>query len=464
MPIELSPEEFHIVSSLFTPDFPQRSIAFAIIEGRMNGRVLVDRFEHPASCMVISDMILSYCAGKPSREIWDDFLNFLQMETATRTTPIKLECPPEFDKGLLEIAKARGIGTMTRHQFYYQKRPETRIELGKIPEGLELKRIMNADLVGCGYGFVFSVVYAGGKYEKNTSSWCLVSKESDASREIKIVSESHGMIGDNEITIGVMTHKETDRQKGYAALVCQQVMHESGGKRVIWACDTNNPVSLRLAQKLHFVPAFDYDYLVCKPLAVAVPRVISESRLVITDPITSQEVIIDPAVFSQSFSMTPDLVADPLSSFIGGEIIFDTEKYQLVAIMRNGISVNVPGQHPALSVGEAALATFPKEIPICRFRMMPTALTSGCQQQKIMRLILTKQAEKVLLGLNYPPVDAKRSAFEMGRAIDSFPKIPPPLLTTREQVASLLKLGFLARQYAEGNSHEVWSEEKGVRP
>jgi len=282
MTYELQLSQFGSVRQLINEHSPQFPISLAIIEGKIPGKVWVDNLENPKSCLIASNFVFTFLAGKPDENTFKEFLNILQKEP--RPFNRKLECPADFNPDFLkpEFLKkiaSQELQTSKRHQFLYPK--EQKPTITEIPKEFKLEPITANSFAQTQWGKpAFEPTYGTvANYIQNTLSFCL-------HHEGKIIGELHGMVGGNYVLLGGIALPEYRRQHlgwmgcNYFVDACRKQ-----GKEPVYTCDVSNIASHGLAEKSGFHRDIEYSIIILP--ATLLPAQLSTSSSAIFKTTTS---------------------------------------------------------------------------------------------------------------------------------------------------------------------------------
>lgn len=245
--IELSPHEFHTVSSLFKGIEHSVALVYSVIEGNSPGRVFVDRLDTPSSVYLFHEEAFHYVGGSAADSsfnqamvslIFDDVLSRLE-EQELVLFAFSDAWRQELDvllshRGVMRIRRKVLSFNLLRFQAHAGWR-------GQLTEGVCVRHI-DEQLV-----------------EKNADYRPLVEARTKGfgvcvMRDDEIASVCRAVaVGGGEVEIDIHT-EEKYRRQGYALLAACAFIEESLSRNLTpsWACWPEREASYALAKKLGF--------------------------------------------------------------------------------------------------------------------------------------------------------------------------------------------------------------------
>ncbi|MBA2710255.1 MAG: GNAT family N-acetyltransferase [Tatlockia sp.] len=237
---ELSNIKYYSVRNFFGSDYPNIAFVLAVILDNIPGKIFVDRKINPTVCLVLCKG-LPYCfiAGELSREI---FLKFLPL---MKTKPlIKLVCPSVTNKANINFIDF-GFQPIERFQYRF-KSSQSQIQNYINDSEYELLPIKDEKLLSlCQWNSFMTSCYGNTEnYLKNSIGFVLWDPEKKLA-----LSEAHGVIAENWVEIGTVTH-ENYRGKKLSTIVCNNLIQHliKKGLHPIWSCDKANIPSWKVAE------------------------------------------------------------------------------------------------------------------------------------------------------------------------------------------------------------------------
>ena len=231
------------LTSLFDGLMPQAQRCFAVLQGSLLGKILIDDLAAPvwAAVWEQADGTL-YLGGHMTAQIVDEVINVLRREAEVLVglwvdDPRWAWLPPRanyvgFAIDFVDRAPSRDLAVLTRH----------------LPEGCEVRR-MDADLAVHSSGFQSWSAHFGGveAYLRSGMAFCLL-KDGEMMSEASADPPANGVM-----EIGTGTHK-AHRQKGYATWICAYTIQacEHMGRVTHWNCARQNLASAALARKMGY--------------------------------------------------------------------------------------------------------------------------------------------------------------------------------------------------------------------
>lgn len=245
MLIQLPEEKKDLVVSLFKERQPNCSALWCYFTGIMPGKCYVDNLENPKKAICVLDMSWTYIS---------DDADFGWIEATLR-----------------EIIKTAWIQVV----WNIEKRPETPLQENEkrivIPrfEYIQRKSILekprtidlqafNADLYEkLPWKDFHNSVYGSRENFLNKTFGFYALENGQICSECEAAFIAKGFT-----EIGIIT-AENKRRQGYAFAACIRTLEEIDrrGLKPIWACDKDNPASIKLAEKLGFINPYEYDFI-----------------------------------------------------------------------------------------------------------------------------------------------------------------------------------------------------------
>jgi len=265
---ELKPESYNIVDFLIK-DVPL-NIVFAklVVVQRVEGRVFVDNAANPGVCLVVHKYGMSFLCGNCNNDFFNQKLvGFLKNDQVNNYSAKWLFAYPEnwenklslllgsdlikltdIDENSVQELKKDHIIKTVRVNFKFN--PDLfKIKLA-IPGGFKLKRI-DSRLYDEMSGSIIPQYFWNGKKDflKNGIGFSLTNND-------RIVSTCFSsFIYGNKLEFGIET-AEGFRKQGYAVFPAAALVEHCLFKKLepLWACRKENIGSVKIAQKLGFIP------------------------------------------------------------------------------------------------------------------------------------------------------------------------------------------------------------------
>jgi RimJ/RimL family protein N-acetyltransferase len=253
-----------VLQELFDPNQPNSSALWAVLLGNYSGKAVVDNVQIPSQCVLRTDAQLTYFSNQTSQAFLDEAIaHFRESGSIWLVWPHSTSLhPPE--------NKSRNI--LDRLEFYgFDPQSEILAKLRRrLPVGYDIRMIDNQLLERCEWRAEIEF-FAG-----SMSNFLLHGIGLCMMKDDEIIVEAYAFsLGKPWAEIGAITHKEYWGQ-GYAPIACAYLIEvcEERGYQAYWSCDTDNPASIRVAQKLGFLQenayrVFEYNSFSCsleKPL------------------------------------------------------------------------------------------------------------------------------------------------------------------------------------------------------
>ena len=236
---ELPSEKYNVVRELFNEDYPSLAFVFGVIEKRMLGKIWVNNTDKPNVCLITTGGPYCFIAGKLSKEMFKHFLKLLIDKPL-----VKLVCPLAAYDGNFTLTDF-GFEQTARLQYQYQ---DTRL-ITHVENNSRYKLMRVEDektFNSCNwFSFMSSLFSSPDAYLKTGISLILY----DTTKNV-VASEAHGIIADNVVEIGAVTHEDY-RNQGLSTIVCNKLIQDciKKGLNPIWTCDTNNIASRKVAER-----------------------------------------------------------------------------------------------------------------------------------------------------------------------------------------------------------------------
>src|SRR4030042_6422027 len=233
------PVEHLALPKLFDPHVPNNPALWAVFQGRLAGRALVDDLQHPSQCVLRTEANLTYA----SLHVNQDFLSEA-IDRFRQTKPILLIRSQE------DAPALNGYRILPRLEFY-DVDPYSPVLIewrSRLPNGYELHTIDRALLERCEWRDDMAF-YCGSqeKFLQHGLGMCLMHEE-------QIIVETYASsLGAPYAEIGAIT-RETYRGRGFAPIAVAYLIDalEQRGYRAYWSCDVDNIASAKVARKLGF--------------------------------------------------------------------------------------------------------------------------------------------------------------------------------------------------------------------
>ena len=231
------------------------ALVYEVLEGRMDGRVLVDSSENPRTALVCSSNGFGFAFGAPDPEVVRGPLEALFMENRREVYANMFASNAAWVPVLRDILAPLGAEHLSRLGFELRGFPP----MPEIPTGFQLApidaRLAQSILDGTGtdnFGLdPWFIKIAGGPaaYEKLNLGLALVS-DSTIAAMAGICGLSHE---EAELEVGTTP---AYRGRGLATVVSVAFMHQCRERGLLpaYSCDAENAASIGVARKLGYVP------------------------------------------------------------------------------------------------------------------------------------------------------------------------------------------------------------------
>jgi hypothetical protein len=222
-------------------------MVFSTLEGRTPGRAFVDDLEHPTRCLLVINFYhLSFIGGVPDQHWLDQTVAELR-----RGQDVNLTWSPQIAARL--TPPATPAAETARFEFY-ARAPAPPMP---IPDGHQIQRIDGELFARCAWRDEMLLSFGTAEnYLRHGIGLCLTTGD-EIRCEAYAVYRGAGMF-----EIGAVTH-EGYRQRGYALLTCQHLVHicEARGWPTYWSCNQENAASAATARKLGYRVQRAYQFL-----------------------------------------------------------------------------------------------------------------------------------------------------------------------------------------------------------
>ena len=255
---ELKNSDFNNVTQLLNEEKVHCTFAYAVVEGKQQGRIYVDNHIEPTCCLITCGSGKYLVAGDTSNTSFNEFLSEYLFNRENHSNYFDLYSSSQ--KWIVKLDEILGDNAvkLSRQLFQWDYSNEPSISKGSemLPEGFELRKMDSA---------LFE------KYAKEMdSSYYDLWKDAD-----NFVSKGFGfcILKDNEFVsvcntyyvregfaeIDIVT-KEEFRRQGYALVACFEFIKYCVRNNIkpIWDCDNGNEGSKDLARKLGFYSVETY--------------------------------------------------------------------------------------------------------------------------------------------------------------------------------------------------------------
>lgn len=239
---KLNQTQYKIVHELFDANYPNVAFVYGIIEGKIPGEIWVDNKIKPKVCLIICNDNCPYCfiAGNLDPLIFTEFFCLLQSKDV-----VKLVCEPSSHDNQIDFSKY-GFISIPRVQYRYKHTNPEAIKEQVNESSFHLKQITNKELLDkCMWkSLVLDVYKDANQYLKYGLGYILEDPHND-----QVASEAHGVIGENLIEVGTVTH-EHYRKRHLSTLVCNRLICSAikAGLHPMWTCDESNLPSNLIAK------------------------------------------------------------------------------------------------------------------------------------------------------------------------------------------------------------------------
>jgi RimJ/RimL family protein N-acetyltransferase len=230
------------LQTLFDPNLPNSAALWAVLKGDYSGKAVADNAQNPSECVLRTDAALTYFSDRTSQGFLNEAIAHFR-ESAL----VYLVWPHQ---SLLHPPENHSENTLDRLEFYeYDRHSEILAELRKrLLPGFEIRTINEQLFERCEWRAEIEF-YAGSmrNFLRHGIGLCMM-------RGDEIIVEAYAFsLGKTRAEIGAIT-REMYWGQGYAPIACAYLVEvcEERGYQAYWSCDTDNPASIRVAQKLGF--------------------------------------------------------------------------------------------------------------------------------------------------------------------------------------------------------------------
>lgn len=245
MLIQLPEEKKESIVNLFKNKQPNNSALWCYFENKISGKTYVDNITSPTKAICKLDMSWTYISDNADFNWIEDTLQEIIKQDWLQVIWVPSRKP---DYPLKNAGKI-----IPRLEY------TDRIEISKTPRAVEISPFSSE---------LFD------KLEKNYQNWHIQnygSKEAFLKKTYGFYAIENGEIcceceaafpAKGFTEIGIYTFEKYRRQ-GYAFATCLHTLKEldKKGIKAIWACDSENLESIKLAQSLGFVNPLEYDFI-----------------------------------------------------------------------------------------------------------------------------------------------------------------------------------------------------------
>jgi len=245
--VELEPEAFHTVASLFAGIDHSVALVYGVIQGHSPGRVFVNRRDDPTVALLVSHVGYSYVGGRPDDKCFGDALPLLFFDDVLPRMTVQeliLFCFSDAWRKQLD-ALLCPLGAIVIHRKVFRFDPARfAVQDGwrvRIPEGFEMREIDVA--LAERYPVYQPLVDAQSK----RFGVCLLHGD-------KVMSACTAVsVGGGQAEVDVHT-EEAYRRRGYGYLTACAFIEQclARGLTPNWACWPYREASKALAEKLGF--------------------------------------------------------------------------------------------------------------------------------------------------------------------------------------------------------------------
>lgn len=236
---ELTTEQFPIIEKLFTSDYPNLPLIQAVVQHKIPGKIWVNSTQSPNACLVATNAPYCFAAGEINVDNLPGFVAALHAKKV-----IKLACPQS--QSLEEVFSELNFKAVDRIQYKQTDFNKLRaLSSFQMPRSYIIKKITKELFELCNWkDLMISIYGSADNYIKYGHGFCILDNET-------VASEAHGIVGDNLVELGTITHSDY-RKQGLSALVCAYLAQYCASKNLtsIWTCDAENHGSSAVARKI----------------------------------------------------------------------------------------------------------------------------------------------------------------------------------------------------------------------
>lgn len=271
--VELQPEDFGRVLSLYREGGKSFPLISAVIQNIQRGQIFTNKLDSPRCALVVTDFGFTFLAGTDEEGTFnEDLLQLFETRKALKPSYLLWYSPPVFWQAQLASARPDLVRRRERMRFgFHSERVGWLKNPIKCPVGFELKTL-SLDLISKTEKFglkLDSRFWSSAQdFLENGLGVCLMQGD-------EVVSLCYtAAVVDGLGEIDVVTQTEF-RGRGLANCVTQQLIREGLDKKIVptWDCFLDNIGSVRLAEGLEFTPLFSYPfYSFNVPLEISKPQ------------------------------------------------------------------------------------------------------------------------------------------------------------------------------------------------
>jgi GNAT superfamily N-acetyltransferase len=237
-----SPDLAHLIAPLFSSDCPIPIRLWAVLEGTITGRIVVDQVPQPTLALVqeVTEGT-TYLGGTPTRQTLTAAITLL------RTTHKVIVClwPDDPVRSILPDAPSYDGSAID----FTDRSPAVKLDrLGAVPAGYHLRRI-DAAIVPTLGGFDYYVAMFGsiGRALEHTLGYCLLHGEAVVCEAIA------GPLTRGVAEMGIGT-AQPYRRRGFGTITAARTIQacEARGYQAFWNAAQQNVASVALARRLGF--------------------------------------------------------------------------------------------------------------------------------------------------------------------------------------------------------------------
>ncbi|MFA8434921.1 MAG: GNAT family N-acetyltransferase [Marinifilaceae bacterium] len=262
--IQLDTSEYDKLNKLLSKVTINNLFARAVIEKRVSGSVYVDNKNNPKSCYVVHPYGMSLLFGVNHNNKFNTaFVNYVKNKDGNRTKDNWMQTyPAEWDKTLKTLFKQHKLISndqlpkLNQDKVEVYKRVNFKFNLEKYlhfretiqPENFVIKQSEKGIYTKMKGSVVPSYFWDNeNDFFQNGIAFSLYVEEKLATTAFS------AFVHDSKLELGIETIEDF-RGKGYAQLVCSCLIDYclANNYKPIWACNSSNTGSYKLAQKLGF--------------------------------------------------------------------------------------------------------------------------------------------------------------------------------------------------------------------
>ena len=262
---ELRPDQFERVLPLFQGGVVYRALPLAVIHGRQQGRIFVDRVQAPRAAYVANISGMHHIAGSVAESDFNRSLSQIILERVDHPFGWCVLVPgaEEWHAVLDEVLDKDGIKASETVCFEFDP---ARFSFGdwrnRIPSGFTIKAVDGAlvDRLGDQYS-VFKTWGSAPGFLANGFGYCLLKGDDIAS----VAFAYSAAVPEGYVELAIRTGKGY-RRRGLATVVCSAFIEHClrAGLAADWHTQSTNAGSIALAKKLGYrllAPYRTYTYM-----------------------------------------------------------------------------------------------------------------------------------------------------------------------------------------------------------